>query len=352
MLKCERTVIVGGAGFIGSHFTDFLLQHSGSAQVTLFDNFSSGRSWHYQHHAQALAEGRLKVIQADVHDAVALRKAMQDQECVIHLASNPDIARAVREPDIDFREGTELTQNVLEAMRVMGVKTLLYASGSGVYGELGEFEAFEDYGPLIPVSTYGASKLAGEALIASYAYMFGMRGVAFRFGNVVGPRQTHGVGFDFIKKLLNNSQELSILGDGQQSKSYVHVSDVVQGVLLAYEKSAVPFQVFNLGTGDYITVQEIAELAIEVLGLSRNAVRLNYSGGDRGWKGDVPIIRLNINRLKALGWTCHHTTREALRKSLESMLVDFKVGRMSTSQPGAAGLTLEEKVAGSPARDS
>jgi UDP-glucose 4-epimerase len=157
----------------------------------------------------------LHVIRGDAKDIEPLTNAMQGHDIVIHLASNPDIARAATEPDIDFVEGTYLTNNVVEAMRRSGTKTILYASGSGVYGDLGGQEAAEDYGPLIPISTYGASKLAGEALISAYSYMFESTGRVFRFGNVVGPRQTHGVGFDFLRQLLKNPPKLKILGDGR-----------------------------------------------------------------------------------------------------------------------------------------
>ncbi len=230
----KRWFIVGGAGFIGSHFTDRLLADKCTAQVTLYDNFSSGREWHYEHHS---ADPRLRVVRGDVKDTAALQQAIAGHNAVIHLASNPDIARAVTDPDIDFREGTLLTRQVLEAMRVSGVTDILYASGSGVYGDLGTTEASEDHGPMLPISTYGASKLAGEALIGSYCYMFGLRGCAFRFGNVVGPRQTHGVGFDFVRQLLAKPRELRILGDGTQSKSYIHVDDVVNAVLMAHERT-------------------------------------------------------------------------------------------------------------------
>src|SRR5579862_9389064 len=168
--------LVGGAGFIGSHFTDRLLAEPSVSRVTLYDNFSSGRPWHYAHHA---ADARLRVVRGHVKDLPALRAAMDGHDTVIHLASNPDIARAATEPDIDFREGTYLTQNVVEAMRTTSAKRILYASGSGVYGDLGDLELHEDHGPLIPISTYGASKLAGEALIAAYAYMFDMSGCVF-----------------------------------------------------------------------------------------------------------------------------------------------------------------------------
>lgn len=321
----QRFFIVGGAGFIGSHFTDHLLADPSVRGVTLYDNFSSGREWHYAHH---LADARLKVVRGNVEDLDALRGAMEGHDVVIHLASNPDIARAATEPDVDFWQGTALTHSVVEAMRTTSAKRILYASGSGVYGDLGTTEAAEDHGSLLPVSTYGASKLAGEALIASYSFMFGLSGCGFRFGNVVGPRQTHGVGFDFARRLLKTPTELRILGDGSQSKSYVHVTDIVRAVLTAHEKAPRPFAVFNVATGDYITVKEIADLAVECVGLAPGGVRFDFTGGDRGWKGDVPVVRLNTDRIKGLGWRCALSSREALRQSMLAMIPDLKEGRM------------------------
>jgi UDP-glucose 4-epimerase len=174
----------------------------------------------------------------------------------------------------------------------------------------------EDHGPLVPVSTYGSSKLAGEGLIAAYAFMFDLRGSVFRFGNVVGPRQTHGVGFDFVRSLISDPTRLRVLGDGRQSKSYVHVLDVVDAVLVAYRKQDEPYQAYNVATGDYITVTEIADLAAEVLGLDPDEVEYEYTGGSRGWKGDVPIVRLNTERIRSLGWSNRYSSREALRESL------------------------------------
>ncbi len=319
-------IIVGGAGFVGSHFTDrLLMQEKGVERVTLFDNFSSGREWHYAHHAH---DPRLRVVRGDVKDLDALTSAMSGHDVVIHLASNPDIAAAVTDPDIDFREGTALTRNVVEAMRRSGTRRILYASGSGVYGDLGEREVDEDFGPLTPISTYGASKLAGEALISSYSHMFDLTGLAFRFGNVVGPRQTHGVGFDFVKRLLKDPARLKILGDGTQSKSYIHVTDVVAAVLHAHVNSPRTFDVFNVATGDYITVREIADLALEVLDLQPAQVRYEFSGGKRGWKGDVPVVRFRTDKITQLGWRCTYPTREALRKSLLEMVADIRKGKM------------------------
>lgn len=321
----QRYFIVGGAGFIGSHFTDRLLADRSVASVTLYDNFSSGREWHYEHH---LGDARLKVVRGDAKDTEKMTVVMRGHEVVIHLASNPDIARAATEPDIDFREGTQLTNNVVEAMRRSGTKTILYASGSGIYGDLGEIEADEDYGPLLPISTYGASKLAGEALITSYCHMFDFTGRVFRFGNVVGPRQTHGVGFDFLRQLLKDRRKLKILGDGTQSKSYIHVGDVVNAVLLAAEKSSGKVAAYNVATGDYITVTEIAELAVQCAGLKPGSVEFEYTGGNRGWKGDVPVVRLNTDRVRSLGWTCSAGSGEALRKSMLAMLPDLMAGRL------------------------
>lgn len=332
----QRFFIVGGAGFIGSHFCDHLLGAGGAAAVTIYDNLSSGRQWHFAPH---LSDRRFRFVQGEVEDGAALAGAMEGHDVVLHLASNPDIARAAREPTIDFWQGTALTSSVVEAMRTTGAQTILYASGSGIYGDLGTEEASEDRGPLVPVSTYGASKLAGEALIASYAAMFGLRGRAFRFGNVVGPRQTHGVGFDFARRLLGATAAggtapltLRILGDGTQSKSYIHVSDVMAAVMHALDDSrrpeAPPFLVFNVATGDYITVTEIARLAVECVGLDAGRVRFEYTGGDRGWKGDVPVVRLDTRRIRALGWECQRGSREALRQSMLAMIPEMKAGRM------------------------
>jgi UDP-glucose 4-epimerase len=334
-ISAQRFFIVGGAGFIGGHFCDYLLGPAGAAGVTIYDNYSSGRAWHHGHHD---ADPRFRAVRGEVEDARALAAAMDGHDVVIHLASNPDIARAAREPTIDFTQGTALTSAVVEAMRTTSAKRILYASGSGVYGDLGTREGTENMGPLIPVSTYGASKLAGEALIASYAYMFGLSGCGFRFGNVVGPRQTHGVGFDFARRLLASEAAgqdsgapitLHILGDGSQSKSYVFVGDIIRAVLTAHDKTTALFAAYNVATGDYITVAEIAALAVECVGLPAGRVVFAYAGGDRGWKGDVPIVRLDTARIRALGWRCENSSREALRLSMLAMIPDMKAGRMS-----------------------
>ena len=324
-MRGARYLVVGGAGFIGSHFVERLLFDPAAQAVTVYDNFSSGREWHLAGNEDAT---KLRVVRGDVGDLGRLVSATEGHDTVIHLASNPDIARAATEPAIDFDQGTLLTHHVVEAARMAGAGRVIYASGSGVYGDLGETVADEDFGPLEPISTYGASKLAGEALICSYCHMFGLGGYVFRFGNVVGPRQTHGVGFDFLRRLLVDPDCLTIMGDGTQSKSYIHVRDVVEAVLLAADRTPEPFRTYNVATGDYITVREIADLALECLDLAPAGTRLSFTGGDRGWRGDVPVVRLDTSRIRALGWSHSMSSREALRASMRSMLPDARAGRL------------------------
>jgi len=323
--------VVGGAGFIGSHFVDALLGDTSVGRVTIFDNFSSGRERHIARHIQ---DSRVRMFRGDVRDIEALMAGMAGHDVVIHLASNPDIARAATEPEIDFYQGTLLTNNVVEAMRRVGVGRLLYASGSGVYGERGETVLREDSVPLQPISTYGASKLASEVLIASYCAMFGLTACAFRFANVVGARQTHGVGFDFLHRLRKEPARLRILGDGRQSKSYVHVSDVIAAVLLAEASVGGGFHVWNVATEDSITVTEIAEMAAACLGIDP-LPRFEYTGGDRGWKGDVPVVRLDASRMRALGWKPRFNSLEAMRASLEEMVNELEVDRVEGECIGA-----------------
>ena len=321
----EQVFITGGAGFIGSSFVDRLLGDTAVRRVTVFDNFTSGREWHLEAHRD---DGRLSIVRGDIKDLDALTGAMGGHDTVIHLASNPDIARAATDPTVDFVEGTLLTNNVVEAMRRSGATRILYASGSGIYGDLGELEASEDHGPLVPISTYGASKLAGESLISAYSYMFDKQGVVCRFGNVVGRRQTHGVGFDFVRRLLADGRQLRILGDGSQSKSYIDVEDVVSAVLLAAVAAPQDFAAYNVATGDYITVAEIADIAVDVVGLRRDDVAYEYSGGSRGWKGDIPVVRMDTSRIRALGWSNRLGSAAALRASMSEMVTLARAGKI------------------------
>jgi UDP-glucose 4-epimerase len=312
--------IAGGAGFIGSTVTKSLLKETDTEAITIYDNFSSGSE---KNIGEAIHNKKLRIVKNDIGELKDLEKEMRGHDFVYHFASNPDIARAVKEPDIDFWQGTYLTQNIVEAMRRNSVLKIVYASGSGVYGETGEVPVYESMGSLSPISTYGASKLAGEALLCAYAHMFDMDALAFRFANVIGPNQTHGVGYDFLRKLKQNPHELTILGDGSQSKSYLHVEDVIAGINVAREKAKGRFNVFNLATPDYLTVKEIAEMVVQVMNIQN--VQFNFSGGDRGWKGDVPIVRFDTSLIRSLGWSPKRSTREAMMDALLSMKKELEL---------------------------
>lgn len=313
-----RSFIAGGAGFVGSHLAHALLQRP-EQEVVVFDNLSSGSEAHLE---RVLDDPRLRLIVADLQELDRVVEAMAGADHLYLFAANPDIAAAVHEPGIDFWQGTYLTQNAIEAARINEVPRITYASGSGVYGDRGAEEVDEDFGPLIPISTYGASKLAGESMLAAYSHMFGIDTVVFRFANVVGANQTHGVTFDFVRHLLEDPTRLPILGDGSQSKSYIHVSDVVAAMLTLTDQGWSGFDVFNAGTGDYITVSEIADLVVERLGLED--VHYEYAGGPRGWKGDVPIVRFRSDKLAALGWRCEHTSAEALIESIDASIAETR----------------------------
>jgi len=312
MTNNKKYFITGGAGFIGSNMADALMKRG---EVTVFDNLTSGRMEHLEQHR---SNPGFTFVEGEIGDLDQLTRAMEGHDAVCHFAANPDIAKSMLETDLDIREGTILTYNVLEAMRKNGVKEILYPSGSGIYGDLGIIPTPEDFGPLLPISMYGASKLACEGLISAFCHMFEMRGWVFRFANVVGERQTHGVGYDFINKLKANPAQLAIMGDGTQSKSYIHVSDVIKAMLFAYENAQERVNIFNVATDDYIDVSAIAEIVIEEMGLER--VKLNFSGGDRGWKGDVPKVRFNLDKVHGLGWRSKYNSEEAIRLSIREML--------------------------------
>jgi len=309
-----KSLIVGGAGFIGSHLAIKLLQEEGH-QIVIYDNFSSGTE---RHLAPIQGNKILEVIRGDVKELPALTQAAKGIDVIYHFASNPDISKAITQPDIDFWEGTYLTNNVVEAARQSGVKRIIYASGSGIYGDTGEQVVSENYSPLRPISTYGASKLAGEALLCSYCEMFGLQASGFRFANVVGPRQTHGVGYDFIRKLRANPQELSILGDGSQSKSYLYVDDVLFALEKVLAANLPGFTAFNVATTDAISVREIADIVCRKMALEKVAYR--FGGGKRGWQGDVPVIRLSSEAIRKLGWQPRRNSFEAIEASVEAML--------------------------------
>ena len=313
--------ISGGAGFIGSHICKFLLNLENSInKVKVFDNLSSGTK---EHVSNFYNNPNFKLVEGDIKDFELLSESMKNFDVVIHLAANPDISKAVTSPSIDFWEGTYLTHNILEAMRINNIKYILYTSGSGVYGENSSEFFKESYGPMFPISTYGASKLGCEALISSYSHMFDIKGRTFRFANVVGPKQTHGVGYDFVRKLINDGDKLTILGDGTQKKSYIHVDDVINAIFTIFQKdlllnNSTFYDVFNVATDNYITVNEIANIAIEELNLNKNKVKKIFTGGDRGWKGDVPKVNFNTDKIKSFDYSTKMDSVAAIRDSISA----------------------------------
>ena len=310
-----KYLVIGGGGFIGSYVVDKLLLDESVSKVVVYDNFCSGKKWHLKEHTD---NKKFELIEKDIYDD-ELFECSQHIDVTIMLAANADIAAATTDPQVDFNQGTYLLQIVLEAMRKGGCTKLLYASGSGVYGETGYEFVKETFSPMEPISTYGASKLACEALICSYCHMFGIRASAFRFGNVVGGRQTHGVAYDFIRRLKNNSLFLEILGDGMQSKPYIHVENVISAMFIALQNQKKIYDVYNVAPKDPATVNEIADIVLEQMGIDKSDCLYKYTGGNRGWKGDVPIVRLDTKKISDLGWKSSMSSVDAIRKSVKEM---------------------------------
>lgn len=307
----KRILITGGAGFIGSAFARWLCAERTVERVTVVDNFSSGRGEHLPSPTEA---PQLAVHSADIRSG-CLKALIPTHDLVIHLAANSDIAKATNDPALDFDHGTLLTHHVLEAMRQTDCRRILFASSGGAYGDYGEQVCTEDT-PLRPIAPYGAAKAAGEAMLSAYCHLFGFTALAFRFCNVTGPRQTHGIVHDFAQKLREDPTRLQILGDGRQRKAYIHVEDVVAGMLFANARHAGGFEVFNLTTTEEISVHEIVGLAVDAFEIREP--RYDYAGGARGWPGDVPIVRLAGEKLARLGWRPQYESREALRLAFQA----------------------------------
>jgi UDP-glucose 4-epimerase len=305
-----RSFVVGGAGFIGSHIVDRLAPRG---PVTIFDNLSVGQRAFV---ADPLATGRATLVQADALDLEALERAMAGHDLVVHLAANPEARWGLERTRLDLEQGTIATYNVLEAMRRARVPRLVFSSSGTVYGDTAAVCAEGDLGAL-PISLYGASKLAGEALVSAFVECFGLEAKIFRFGNVVGPRGTHGAALDFLKKLKQNPRELEVLGDGRQAKPYLHVEDCVSGMLFGLDHAKERLSVHNLAPPDTTSVARIAELCVAASPYKDAAIR--YTGGDRGWPGDVPRSRMNPEKLAALGFRVRHTSDDAVRLAIEAL---------------------------------
>jgi UDP-glucose 4-epimerase len=305
--------VTGGAGFIGSHLVDRLIEKG--SKITVFDNLSSGKLQFIEHH---LENPDFTLIKGDLLDQEAIEAACRNIDIVCHVAANPDVRLGATDTRVHLDQNILATYNLLEAMRKNSVKEIAFTSTSTVYGEASVMPTPEDYGPLIPISLYGASKLACEALITSYSHTFDMRAWIFRFANIVGPRSTHGITVDFIKKLEKDSNVLEILGNGKQEKSYLHVSECVDAIIFLIEKSRDKVNIFNIGSEDTISATEIGKAVIEEMGLSD--VKFIYTGGSRGWKGDVPRMRLGIEKMKALGWKPVYSSERSVRETARALL--------------------------------
>lgn len=313
MLTKNKILVTGGAGFIGSHLVDRLIEKGN--KVTVFDNISSGKLQFIEHH---LENPDFTLIKGDLLDQEAIEAACRDIDIVCHVAANPDVRLGATDTRAHLEQNILATYNLLEAMRKNSVKEIAFTSTSTVYGEASIMPTPEDYGPLIPISLYGASKLACEALITSYSHTFDMWAWIFRFANIVGPRSTHGITIDFIKKLEKNPNVLEVLGDGKQEKSYLHVSECVDAIIFLIEKSREKVNIFNIGSEDTISATEIGKIVIEEMGLSD--VKFVYTGGSRGWKGDVPKMRLGIEKMKALGWKPVYSSERSVRETARALL--------------------------------
>jgi UDP-glucose 4-epimerase len=256
----------------------------------------------------------------DLLDAKELQKELpHDVDTVFHLAANSDIMRGAADPQIDFENTSHATFNLLNSMRLNGVKKIFYTSGSGVYGDVGSKNTAETFGPLLPVSMYGATKLSAEAMISSFVNLYDMKAWILRPANIIGPRATHGVIFDFINRLKKDPSTLPILGDGTQSKSYLYVQDVIEAINLVWKKVKESVSLFNIASNSYITVNEIADIVIKEMKLTN--VKITHTKGNRGWKGDVPVVRISNAKINKLGWKSKHTSRQAVIQTVRELLV-------------------------------
>lgn len=311
-----KALVTGGAGFIGSHLVDRLVDEG--LDVVVLDNLSGGRLEFLDRH---LGSSAFEFIEGDVRDADALAQALgSGAEVVYHLAANADIARGAVDPTLDFDHSIVGTFALLQAMRDSDANRIVYTSGSGVYGDRGASYSAETLGPLRPVSMYGASKLAAEGLISAFCHLYGMRASIVRPANIIGPRTTHGVVFDFVRRLKADSTRLRILGDGQQSKAYLHVADVVDALLLVRKQTSETVSFFNLSSDSFVTVDEIAAVVLEAMGLQ--GVEVAHTGGTVGWNGDVAVVRLANDAIAELGWRPRFDSLAAVRATVGALLVD------------------------------
>ena len=311
-----RALVTGGAGFIGSHLVDRLVARGD--EVVVADNLSSGVIEFIQGHIDS---GAVVFQNVELKDLDALKPIMVGIDMVYHLAANPDIRLGTRITDTDLKEGTIVTYNVLESMRLAGVEKIAFASSSVVYGEGAPMPTPENHGPCLPISLYGASKQAGEGLIGSWVGTFGLQAWIFRFANIIGERGTHGVIFDFIHKLKADPSRLEVLGDGLQEKSYMEVGDCVDAIIHVIENTNGRMNLYNLGSHDTCSVRNIAAIVVRETGCDNASIE--YTGGDRGWAGDIPKAMLAINRLEKLGFKVNYDSEEAVAHTTRVLIEEI-----------------------------
>lgn len=309
-----KALVAGGAGFIGSHLIDALLAEG--HEVVCVDNYFIGTRENIKH---LLEHPRFKLYEQDLADFDAANEIFRAERVdhVFHMAANSDIQASANDPAIEFQNTYSTTFALLEAMRLNGVKKLFFASTSAVYGEQMGYEVSEEAVALKPISYYGGCKLGSEAIISSYAYMNGMSVLVFRFPNVIGPRLTHGVIFDFVKRLKADPTHLRILGDGTQSKPYIYALDLVDAIM-RFKDAGKGVTLYNVGVETQTSVTRIAEIVCEKMGLT--GIPFEYTGGRGGWKGDVPVFAYNLAKIHATGWTASMTSDEAVAKTVEMVL--------------------------------
>ncbi|MGZ3304302.1 MAG: SDR family NAD(P)-dependent oxidoreductase [Asticcacaulis sp.] len=310
-------MVTGGAGFIGSHLCDALLAQG--CDVTVIDNLSLGKESNIAH---LTGRNDFHFVRGDILDESVFDPLVADGkfECIFHMAANSDIARSHSSPDVDLNNTFMTTFRVLEAMRKASVKKIVFASTSAIYGEV-KGRVREDYGPLEPISHYGAGKLASEGFISSYGENYGIQSWITRFPNVVGPRGTHGAVYDFVHKLKKTPGSLTVLGDGKQVKPYLNVNDLVGAILMIWQKTDKRLNAFNVGADTRTTVARIAEIVIEE---APQPAEIVYTGGDRGWIGDVPTFEYDTSAITALGWSPSMTSDEAIRVAARAIWSEAK----------------------------
>ena len=305
-------VVTGGAGFIGSHLVDYLVECG--HEVVVIDSLTAGSLVNLQRHEK---NRNVRIVKSDLMTD-GWQDACAGAERVYHLAADPDVRLSSINPDTQIRNNILVTYRVLEAMRAHRIQEIVFTSTSTVYGEARVIPTPEDYAPMEPISVYGASKLSCEALISAYCHSYGMRSWIYRFANIIGPRSGHGVITDFIRKLRENTGELQILGDGSQSKSYLEVGSCIEAMVFAAAHAKDRVNIFNIGSEDWIDVKSIADIVVEEMHLP--PVKYQFTGGERGWVGDVPRMLLDIEKIKKIGWKPANGSREYVRMAVSALL--------------------------------